>query len=144
MNRSWYVVAGALVVGVVAQRFFAKTPTITLPNLAAGWALAAPANCFTPVPVEFKRWRGTEGAGTVCRGDYTGTPRISVTLYYMPSEFASAFDAAQKWQSQPGKMSFFQGAYFGVVESAGADAPTLERFVLAVEASLPKGSEWHH
>jgi hypothetical protein len=63
----------------------------------------------------------------------------------MPNDFASAFDAAQKWQPQPGKMSFFQGSYFGVVEAAGADPFTLERFVVALEATLPPSkSEWHH
>jgi hypothetical protein len=51
---------------------------------------------------------------------------MTLTIYFMPNEFASAFDAAQKWQPQPGKMSFFKGRYFGVVEASAA------------------GGEWHH
>ncbi len=41
-------------------------------------------------------------------------------------------------------MSFFKGRRFGVVESVNADPLVLERFVLAVEAALPPGDEWHH
>jgi hypothetical protein len=57
---------------------------------------------------------------------------------------ATAFDAMQKWQSQPGKMAFFQGHYFGVVESPGANPATLSRFTSAVTAVLLPGvGEFH-
>ena len=144
MSRGWYFLAGAAIIALAGQRFCAKEAVLTLPRTAAGWTLASPARCTTPVPPELQRWRGTNGARLVCAGDYTGPLPVTLTIYYMPSEFASAFDAAQKWQPQPGKMSFFKGSYFGVVESSGADGFTLERFVLAVESTLPSGSEWHH
>ncbi|MCU1236622.1 MAG: hypothetical protein JWP63_4589, partial [Candidatus Solibacter sp.] len=96
------------------------------PESAAGWTLTSPPRCTTPVPPELQRWRGTNGARTVCLGDYTGAPPMTLPIYCMPNEFASAFDAAQKWQPQPGKMSFFKGRYFGVVEASAA------------------GGEWHH
>jgi hypothetical protein len=41
-------------------------------------------------------------------------------------------------------MGFFKGSYFGVVESPEADRATLDRFVVAIEAGLPPGSEFHH
>ena len=61
-------------------------------------------------------------------------------LRYARDACATAFDALQKWRVQPGKMAFYKGGYFGVVESA-TDKATLNRFVLAVEATLPGGDE---
>ncbi|MBZ5626601.1 MAG: hypothetical protein LAQ69_49160 [Acidobacteriia bacterium] len=55
---------------------------------------------------------------------------------------ATAFDAFQKWRpAQPGKMGFFKGRYFGVVESPQADRATLDGFTVAVEKALPGSSE---
>jgi hypothetical protein len=136
---------GLLAVGLFSgQRFCAEKPALALPPDPAGWKIAAPQNCVKPVPAEWKAWRGTAGARRACRAAYAGSLPMTLTIYDMPDEFASAFDAAQKWQPQPGKMAFFQGRYFGVVESPGADRFALERFLVAVEATLPAGSEWHH
>ena len=127
MKRRWYVVLGVVGLGVFAnQRFFTADPVLSLP------------------PAALHLWRGTAGAQSVCRGDYAGSPPLKLTLYYMPNQFAGAFDAAQQWQSRPGMMSLFRGSYFGVVESVNAEPLVLERLVLAVEAALPPGDEWHH
>ena len=46
----------------------------------------------------------------------------------------SAFDAFQKWTpAQSGKLAFYRGRYFGVVESPGAGRATLDRFTVAFE-----------
>ena len=145
MKRLWHVAIAAAGIGIFAnQRFRAEEAVLALPPAAGGWMFSAGQKCDQPVPAELQLWRGTAGARSVCRADYSGSPPMKLTIYYMPNQFAGAFDAAQKWQAQPGKMSFFKGQYFGVVESPNADAFTLERFVLAVEATLPRGDEWHH
>jgi hypothetical protein len=68
---------------------------------------------------------------------------MRLTLFKMPGwPGATAFDALQKWRpAQPGKVGFFKGRYFGVVESPQADRPTLDRFTVAVEGALPAGDE---
>jgi hypothetical protein len=64
---------------------------------------------------------------------------MRLTLYDMPEwPGATAFDAMQKWNRQPGKMAFYKGRFFGVVESSPeADTETLSRFIVALEAALP-------
>ncbi len=68
---------------------------------------------------------------------------MRLTLVEMPEQpGASAFDAWQKWRpAQPGKLGFYKGRVFGVVESPQADRATLDRFTVAVEKGLPAGSE---
>jgi len=145
MNRVWPVAIAAAALGIFAnQRFCAAEAVLALPLSADAWKLQGNQQCDKPVPPSLQLWRGTAGARSVCRAEYAGEPPVRLTLYYMPNQFASAFDAAQKWQPRPGKMSFFKGQYFGVAESAGAGPFVLERFVLAVEAALPPGDEWHH
>lgn len=69
---------------------------------------------------------------------------MRLTIYYMPGwAGAAAFDAFQKWQVQPGKIAFYKGHFFGVVESPKAELNTLNRFTVAVESTLPGGSEFH-
>jgi hypothetical protein len=145
MKHLWYLVIAGVAIGVLSsQRSCAAEPALALPPSADTWKLTAPPNCVKPVPAEWKLWRGTAGASRACRGGYAGSPPMTITIYDMPNEFTSAFDAAQKWQPQPGKMAFFKARYFGVVESPDADRLVLERFVAAVESTLPAGNEWHH
>lgn len=143
MKRVWYVIIAAVAIGVFSGQRSCAEPVLALPPAADGWTLTAPQNCVKPVPASLLVWRGTAGARQACVAEYTGAPPMKLSIYDMPSEFASAFDAAQKWSPQPGKMSFFKGQYFGVVESPSADGHTLERFVLAMEAALPAGNEGH-
>ena len=97
-----------------------------------------------PAPADPIVWRGTAGARQVCRAAYSGPAAMKLTIYDMPEvPGATAFDAEQKFPAQPGKMGFFKGHYFGVVESQGLDRQTLERFVLALEAGIPGRSEFH-
>jgi len=111
-------------------------PGISLPATAAGWTLASAQDCVKPAAGELTKWRGIAGARRVCRGEYHGWPAMTLTIYDMRAWGGSAFDAFQKWQTQPGKMSFYKGRYFGVVESPGADMNTLNRFAVAVESVL--------
>jgi hypothetical protein len=108
--------------------------------------MASAARCAKPDRGDFGWWRGTAGARQVCRAAYAASPGMTVTLYDMPEwSRATAFDAIQKWDRQPGKMAFYKGRYFGVVESSPeADAETLSRFIVALEAALlPAPVEFH-
>lgn len=122
-------------------------PSAGPPAAAAGWKLSAAADCVHAVPAELRGWRGISGARRVCRAEYAGSPGMRLTLFEMPEwPGATAFDAFQKWRpAQPGRMGFFKGCYFGVVESPEADRAALERFAIAVERALPgrgEGLRW--
>jgi len=139
------LLGGAL--AVFSEQRSCAAPSLALPPTAAGWSMASPAHCAKPEPGELARWRGTGGARQVCSVAYTGSPGMIVAVYDMPeSPGATAFDAMQKWDRQPGKMAFFKGRYFGVVESSPeADTETLSRFIIALEAAIPpaSGAEFH-
>jgi hypothetical protein len=68
---------------------------------------------------------------------------MQLPLLEMPeSPGRTAFDAWQKWRpAQSGKIAFYKGRYFGVVESPGVDWEMLDRFAVTVERSLPGRSE---
>jgi hypothetical protein len=141
LKRLLQIVIVTAAIAICADLLSSLAPRTPLPSTAAGWNLAAPQDCATPVPAGLRQWRGVARARSVCRGKYGGSPEMTLTLYDMPEWGASAFDAWQKWQTQPGKMAFYKGRYFGVVESPAADMNTLNRLALAVEATLPPGSE---
>jgi hypothetical protein len=141
--RTWFKRLGTLcllaaAIAVCSDLLSYVAPSASLPATAAGWILASPQDCAKP---QFRNLRGTGGARRVCRGEYRGSPQMTLTIYDMPEWGASAFDAWQKWQTQPGKMSFYKGRYFGVVESSNADRNALNRFTVAIESALPPGSE---
>jgi hypothetical protein len=145
MRRLWYIPIFGVILAIFHFRGSSDTKRpITAPASVGDWKLAAPATCKAPVPHEMLISRGTEGARSACSAEYVGTPAMKLMLYYMPNEFAGAFDAAQKYEQRAGRMGFFKGSYFGVVESPEADRATLDRFVVAIEAGLPPGSEFHH
>ena len=144
--RTWFKRLGSLCllaagIAVCSDLLSYVVPSASLPATAAEWTLASPQDCAKPVPAQFRNWRGTTGARRVCRGEYQGSPPMTLTIYDMPQWGGSAFDAWQKWQTQSGKMSFYKGGYFGVVESPNADMNALNRFTVAVESALPPGSE---
>ena len=138
------VLGAAVAVG--SDLWSLATPSASPPSAAAGWRLAAPADCVHSVPAELREWRGISGARRVCRAEYAGLPGMRLTLFEMPQwPGATAFDAFQKWRpSQPGKLGFFKGRYFGVVESPQADRAALDRFTVAVEGALPGASGCGH
>jgi hypothetical protein len=144
MKRLWYIPIFGVIVAVF--RFVGSSDSVrpfNPPSSIGDWKLAAPATCKSPVPAEMLISRGTEGARSACSAEYAGSPAMKLTLFYMPNEFAGAFDAAQKFEQRSGRMGFFKGSYFGVVESSAADHTTLERFVVGFEAVLPPGNEFH-
>jgi hypothetical protein len=135
------ILGAAIAVG--SDLWLLATPSVNPPSAAAAWKLSAPADCVNSVPAELQFWRGTSGARRVCRAEYAGSPAMRLTLFEMPEwPGATAFDAFQKWRpTQPGRVGFFKGRYFGVVESPLADRATLDRFAAAVEKALHGGSE---
>jgi hypothetical protein len=130
-------------IGVGSDLWLLAAPKAVPPSAAAGWRLSAPADCVDSVPAELRFWRGTSGARRVCRAEYAGSPTMRLTLFDMPGwAGATAFDAFQKWRpAQPGKIGFFKGRCFGVVESPQADRATLDQFAAAVEKALPGTGE---
>jgi hypothetical protein len=68
---------------------------------------------------------------------------MQLTLIDMPgTPGATAFDAWQKWPpGQLGKLGFYKGRFFGVVESAASDRKVLHLFTTAVEKTLPGSGE---
>ena len=137
-RASQVVLLGAALAVFSEQRSCAK-PGPALPLTVAGWNMASPAQCAKPQQGDLGGWRGTAGARQVCRAHYGGSPEMRLTLYGMPEwPGATAFDAMQNWDRQPGKMAFYKGRFFGVVESSPeADMATLSRFIIALEAALP-------
>jgi len=132
LGRLFLVVAA---IAVCSDLLSYMGPSVSLPPAAAGWSLAAAQDCARPTPAQLQAWRGISGARRVCRGVYRGSPEMILTIYDLPEWGAGAFDAWQKWQTQPGKMAFYKGRYFGVVESPDADIRTLDRFITAVEGA---------
>lgn len=148
MRARWkhlaFLFVASVALTLVFQQRSCAASNLTLPASAAEWTLAAPQTCAAPTPAERHAWDGVLAAGRLCRANYAGSPAMRLTLYDMPGGLGgTAFDAMQRWRTQPGKMGFFNGRYFGVVEGSSADISTLDRFVVALEASLPAGNEWH-
>jgi hypothetical protein len=141
-KRCVYGLVFASAIGVAAEQRSCAPSTLTPPETAAEWKLASAMDCEKPVPPRFQIWDGTRRAWRVCRTSYNGPALVTLTLYEMPeSPGATAFDAWQRALLEPGRMSFYKGGYFGVAQAPGADRSTLDRFVVAIEAVLPRGSE---
>jgi hypothetical protein len=135
LKRFSQISLAAAAIAVCSDLLSYVHPSVSLPTGAGGWSLAAAQDCAKPVPAQLQIWRGISGASRVCRGVYRGSPEMTLTIYDLPRWGAGAFDAWQKWQAQPGKMAFYKGRYFGVVESPGADMSTLDRFTTAIEGA---------
>src|SRR5271157_2505617 len=135
--RSWwkrlvYVMVIGSAIGILSEQRSCASPALTLPATVAEWKLAPLRDCAKPVPQRLRIWNGTLGARQACRAEYAGPVAVTFTLYDMPdTPGATAFDALQKSRTEPGKMAFFKGHYFGVAESPAADMATLNRFVMA-------------
>jgi hypothetical protein len=142
-KRLAYLCLFAAVVTICSEQPSCATPNFVLSANAAEWKLRSPQDCSNPTPAELQIWSGTTHASRVCRAEYEGSPPMKLTVYYMPGwSGATAFDAFQKWQRQPGKMAFYKGHYFGVVESPQGDRDALNRFTRSVESALPGGAEF--
>jgi hypothetical protein len=135
------ILGGAMAIG--SDLWLAAAPRVNLPLIAAEWKLSAPADCGRPAKAEVQSWPGTSSTRRVCRAQYVGEADVRLTLFDMPAD-AAAFDAFQSWlPSRPGRVGFFKGHFFGVVESTQADRGALERFTAAIEKALPGESEGH-
>jgi len=66
---------------------------------------------------------------------YTGPREVAVTLYEM-SNTSGAFELAQKWKPEPGRLYFHQGTYFVVLESAAAEQKELNAMAGELEKAL--------
>jgi hypothetical protein len=130
---------GAVALAIGSDLWLHAMPSVDPPATAAEWKLAVRAVCGNTSAPHSQFWRGTSQARRVCQAEYAGSPSMRLTLFEMPEwAGATAFDAFQKWRpSQPGKMAFYKGRYFGVVESPQAGRAALDRFVVAVENTLP-------
>jgi hypothetical protein len=68
-------------------------------------------------------------------GVYIGPNDAAVTVKIEKTN--AAFEKVQKWQPMTGKMPFYKGSYFGVVESSAVERGALNEFVGAFEKKLP-------
>jgi hypothetical protein len=142
VSRFCLYAAVGTVIGIAGEQRSCAVSAVTPPPKAASWSLAAPLDCERPVPARFQIWQGTANAWRVCRAVYDGPRTVTLTLYEMPERpGATAFDTWQKSRIEPGKLAFHKGRYFGVAQAPAADAAVLDGFVVAVEATLPPGSE---
>jgi len=142
-KRSLCVLVFGSAAGFALEQRSCEASALMPPAAAAEWKLASGMDCERPVPQRLQIWDGTRGAWRVCRATYDGGPvPVTLTLYEMPgTPGATAFDAWQRSRIEPGKMAFFKGGYFGVAQAPGADRTTLDHFVVAIEATLPRGGE---
>jgi hypothetical protein len=144
-KRAWHIGILTAILAAGSEIWLLATPTVDPPRIAGSWTLSGTAQSTKDFPSEIRQWRGISGARRICRAEYAGSPPMRLTLLEMPeSPGATAFDAFQKWPpGQPGKIGFFRGRFFGVVESPTADRDTLNVFTSALEKNLPKGNEGH-
>ena len=96
------------------------------PKYAGDWTLTS-----GPEPTEAVA--GAKGAWTA---QYSGVPPMRLIICEMPSQ-TGAFDQVQRWRAEAGKLAFYKGRYFGVVEAEGADHATLNRFAASIQSGLP-------
>jgi hypothetical protein len=138
MKGFWLVLIGAVAIEASHGLFIPQLKA--LPPTPAEWKLVG-QTVLKPLSRERPAWSGTSGALKAWRGIYDGAPPITLTLYLLPWSPGSAWDAIQEWRPLPGAMAFAKGNYFGVAASPGAGQGALKRFVQAVTATLPPGSE---
>ena len=120
-RRSWLLAACVLPACTSRHR---EGPAF--PRYAGNWTLQS-----GPQDTE-----GASGAEAAWVAIYAGQPNIRVTLQRMPSQ-TGAFAKVQEWRPAAGKLAFYKGPYFGIVEADGADHPTMNRFATAFQGSLP-------
>lgn len=101
-----------------------QKPAFTFPADVAGWKLAAEPSAASAYPNAQQGWRAT----------YTGDPALTISVYKMLP--GTAFDAAQRWRSEPGKRIFYSGDYFAIVETAG-DLNRATPFAIAFKKLMP-------
>jgi hypothetical protein len=68
---------------------------------------------------------------------YEGPGKLLVSALELANGPA-AFEQVQKWRAQPGKIVFYRGAWFVVVESDGLDTAQLSRIAAQIEKTMPE------
>lgn len=114
------------------------------PAVVGMWKLGSRADCADGLLPDLPKWRGVARASRTCRAQYEGSLRIDVTLFVMPGgPGGGSFDAFQKWPPrQPGKLAFYRGRFFGIVEADGAAPDELDRFTTSLALVLVPGNDW--
>lgn len=70
-------------------------------------------------------------------GGYEGpSGKVTVAAFQLANGPA-AFEQVQKWRAQPGKLAFYRGAWFVVLESEGMDAAQLSKIASSIEKTMP-------
>lgn len=139
----WHILifVGLVTVASELRSYTGPVPVLKLPAAAAEWKLDSQA-CFKPKQQGFSSSPGIRGWRQACIAEYSGPGEIKLTVYDMPGWPAgSAFGAFQGWRPRADVMAFYKGGIFGTVESAGADAKALDRFAIAIQSTLPRGTE---
>ncbi len=97
-------------------------------SLPGGWKrISAEPETEIPEPVR------ALGCKQARRLEYEGAGRVFAVAYQMTSG-AGAFEALQKWRSEPGAVPFYKNEYFVVVR--GAPNSTLMEFAGALERAM--------
>lgn len=101
-KRHWYVPVGIAVFAAATEQRSCAASTLAPPSVAAEWTLMQPADCHPPSEAERRLFEGVTAARRICRARYVGSPTINLTLYDLPGgPAANAFDAFQRWRTQP-------------------------------------------
>lgn len=70
-------------------------------------------------------------------GSYEGSGKVLVAAFELANGPA-AFEQVQKWRAQPGKIVFYRGPWFVVIESEGMDNAQLSRMAGQIEKTMPE------
>jgi len=140
------LVVAAIAAAAEAAMYFrhANAAPFEPPAVVGTWKLDGRAYCVDGVPPDLPKLRGVARATRTCRAQYDGSPRIHVTLFVMPGgPGGGSFDAFQKWPPrQPGKLAFYRGRYFGIVEANGAAPDEIDSFTTSLALILVPGNDW--
>ncbi len=93
------------------------------------WQLSAEETIAVEATPELVRSLGLEQAR---RAIYDGPDALTVIVYQMNAEMA-AFELQQKWQPEDGRLTFYTGPRFVILESPTLDHPALAALGQAIE-----------
>ena len=130
MTRSAWVLA---VVFSISCGGGPEAAEFSFPDAVAGdWKLVASEPVAAGAAPEEVRRLGLRSAW---RGRYEGPGSLAITVYEMTT-WGGAFELAQRWRPAEGRLAFYVGALFIVLESKGMDHAALSEVVESLEAAL--------
>jgi len=110
-----------------------EEPVFTAPgSLEGGWTLSTAQEAVEGVPDEIRQ----RGPRYALRAVYDGPGSLTASFYLMPAE-GSAFELVQKQRPEPGKLRFYKGPWFVVLESEGQETAALSSIAADIERRLP-------